>query len=67
MAATIMLQSLNNQAGARRGADLLTQLGYRRSLLAYGLLLTALLLLTANFVRRLIFRFSADPLEVEYI
>ncbi len=64
--ATIMLQSLNNQAGALRGAELLTQLDFRRSLLAYAMLSTALLLLLANFTRRLAIRFSANPLEVEF-
>jgi hypothetical protein len=64
--ATIMLQSLNNPAGAARGAELLTRLDFRRSLLAYALLGAALLLLLANFTRRLAIRLTAHPLEVEF-
>jgi hypothetical protein len=61
-----MLQSLNNPAGAARGAELLTRLDFRRSLLAYALLGAALLLLLANFTRRLAIRLTAHPLEVEF-
>ena len=64
--ATIMLQSLDNQAAARRGVDLLAQSARRQSLLAYALLAVSLALLLFNGLRRVVNHFSANPLEVEF-
>lgn len=64
--ATVLLQSLGNQAEAQRGAGLLTQSARRQSLLAYAVLAVALALLFFNGLRRIVNRFSANPLEVEF-
>jgi hypothetical protein len=64
--ATILLQSLNNQAAAEQGVDLLAQSAQKQSLLAYALLAVGLALLLFNGLRRLVSRYSANPLEVEF-
>jgi hypothetical protein len=64
--ATKLLQSLQNQAAARRGEELLTQSARRQSLLAYAILAVGLAILLFNSLRRLINRFRANPLEVEF-
>jgi hypothetical protein len=65
--ATILLQSLDNQTASARGAAMLLQLAWQQSLIAYILLGVGLALLIANGLRRLFNRFSADPVEVEFI
>lgn len=64
--ATVLLQSLENQAAAQRGVELLNQSARRQSLLAYALLAVGLTMLVFNGLRRLVNRFSAGPLEVEF-
>ena len=64
--ATVMLQSLDNQAAARHGVDLLAQSAQKQSLLAYALLAVGLALLFFNGLRRLLSRYRANPLEVEF-
>ncbi len=61
-----MLQSLDNQAGATQGQALLVKSAWQQSLLAYSLLGVGLAILIFNGLRRLINRFSADPLEMEF-
>jgi hypothetical protein len=65
-AATVMLQSLNNDAAAAQGVALLNQIALQRSLLAYGMLLVGGLLLGANTIHRMFRRLTARPLELEY-
>lgn len=64
--ATILLQSLNNQTAAQQGVDLLAQSAQKQSLLAYALLAVGLALMFFNVLRRLVTRYSANPLEVEF-
>ena len=64
--ATVLLQSLDNQAGATQGQALLVKSAWQQSLLAYSLLVVGLAILIFNGLRRLINRFSADPLEMEF-
>jgi hypothetical protein len=64
--ATILLQSLGNQAEAERGQALLVKSAWQQSLLAYLLLAVGVTLLIFNALRRLIQRVSANPLEVEF-
>lgn len=64
--ATVLLQSLDNQAGAAQGQALLVKSAWQQSLLAYSLLVVGLAILIFNSLRRLINRFSADPLEMEF-
>jgi hypothetical protein len=64
--ATILLQSLNHQIAASRGASLLLQSTWQQSLVAYGLIAVGLLLLVFNGLRRLINHLSAEPVEVEF-
>ena len=64
--ATILLQSLNNQAAAQHGAGLLAQSAQKQSLLAYAFLAVGLALLLFNGLRRLVSRYSVNPLEVEF-
>jgi hypothetical protein len=65
-AAMVMLQSLGNQAYAQRGEQLLIELTQRQSILAYAILAVGGVLLLVNGLRRLFYRFSAHPLEVEF-
>ncbi len=64
--ATVLLQSLNNQAAAERGNQLLFQSARRQSLLAYAMLAVGLAILLFNGLRRAINRLTANPLEVEF-
>jgi hypothetical protein len=64
--ATVLLQSLGNQAGAAQGQALLVKSAWQQSLLAYSLLGVGLAILIFNGLRRLINRFIADPLEMEF-
>jgi hypothetical protein len=64
--ATVLLQSVGNQDAEQRGVALLTALTYRQTLLAYGVLGIGIILLISNGVRRLAYRLSANPLEVEF-
>jgi hypothetical protein len=64
--ATVLLQSLDNQAAAQRGIELLHQATRRKSMLAYALLAIGLAILLFNGLRRLYNRLSASPLEVEF-
>ncbi len=64
--ATALLQSLDNQAAAQRGVELLVKLTHRQSLLAYAMLFIGAILLFFNGLRRLLHQFSANPLEVEF-
>jgi hypothetical protein len=64
--ATVLLQSLDNQAAARRGNELLTQSAWKQSLLAYALLAVGLALLLFNALRRVVNRYRVDALEVEF-
>jgi hypothetical protein len=64
--ATMLLQSLNNQAAAQRGLELLNQSAQRQRLLVYGVLAVGLSTLFFNGLRRFVDRFRADPLEVEF-
>ncbi|MBN1219463.1 MAG: hypothetical protein JXM69_11080 [Anaerolineae bacterium] len=63
--ATVLLQSLGNQAAAQRGIDLLNESVQRQRILAYGLLGVGTVILFFNGLRRLYNWFSANPLEVE--
>ena len=65
-AATVMLQSLDNQTQAQRGKDLLDKSAYRQSIIAYALLLVGVLLLFFTVLRRVMRYLSLGPLEVEY-
>ena len=64
--ATILLQSLGNQAAARQGLELLTQSAWKQSLLAYALVAVGLALVLFSALRRLFNRYRVDPLEVEF-
>lgn len=64
--ATVLLQSLNNQAAAQQGLELLNESARRQSLVAYALLAVSLMLLLLNGLRRIIMRLIANPLEVEF-
>jgi hypothetical protein len=64
--ATVLLQSLDNQAQAQRGKDLLAKSAYRQSIIAYALLLVGLLLLFFIVLRRIMRHLSLGPLEVEF-
>jgi len=64
--ATVLLQSLGNQTAAERGVDLLAESTRRQGLIAYAMLGVGALLLLFNGLRRLVYRFSASPLEVEF-
>lgn len=64
--ATALLQSLGNEVEAQRGKDLLSQSTKRQQLFAYAILAVGAALLFINGLRRLLYRFSANPLEVEY-
>jgi hypothetical protein len=65
--ATVLLQSLDNQAASQRGTALLIQSAWQQSLLAYMLLAVGLALLVFNGLRRVIYRLTARPVEVEYV
>lgn len=64
--ATTLLQSLDNQAGAKRGEELLVESTFRQSLLAYAMLVVGVILLLFTGIRRLVRQFSPNPLEAEY-
>jgi len=64
--ATFNLQILNNQSATQRGVELLQLSTERQSLVGYILLAIAGALALANAVHRLINRWSAHPLEVEF-
>ena len=64
--ATVLLQSLDNQAAAQRGIELLHQSARRKSMLAYALLGIGLAILLFNGLRRVYNRLSASPIEVEF-
>lgn len=64
--ATVLLQSLGNQAGSERGQALLLKSAWQKSVLAYLLLAVGATILIFNALRRLIQRVSANPLEVEF-
>lgn len=64
--ATVLLQALDNQVAAEQGTTLLLESARRQGLLTYALLAVGLALLVINGFRRLINRFSAHPLEVEF-
>ncbi|MBI1877607.1 MAG: hypothetical protein HYR94_05145 [Chloroflexi bacterium] len=64
--ATVLLQSLGNQAEAEQGQALLLKSVWQQSLLAYMVLAVGATILIFNGLRRLINRVSADPLEVEF-
>lgn len=64
--ATVLLQSLGNQAAAQRGNNLLILSAQRQGMVAYALLGVGVALLLFNGLRRLVVYFSAHPLEVEY-
>lgn len=64
--ATRNLQILNNQTATQRGVELLQLSTERQSIVAYILLAIAGALVLANAVHRLINRWSAHPLEVEF-
>ncbi|MEW5956839.1 MAG: hypothetical protein AB1801_03875, partial [Chloroflexota bacterium] len=64
--ATILLQSLDNQAAARQGLALLSESAQRQSRLAYAVLGIGTALLVMNGLRRLVNYFTANPLEVEF-
>jgi hypothetical protein len=64
--ATILLQSLQNETAAQRGQELLNQSASKQSLLAYAVLIVGLAILLFNGLRRIIIRFTANPLEVEF-
>jgi hypothetical protein len=64
--ATALLQTLGNQTAAQRGIALLNDTAHRKGLLAYGMLAVGMMLLILNGLRRLAYRFSANPLEVEF-
>jgi hypothetical protein len=64
--ATRVLQSLNNQAAAQQGLDLLAQSAHKQSLLAYALLAVGLAVIFFNILRRLVNRYSANPVEVDF-
>jgi hypothetical protein len=66
-AATVLLQSLDNGTASTRGTTLLQQSAWQQSLIAYVLLAVGLTLLIANGLRRLFSRFSAEPVEAEFI
>ncbi len=61
-----MLQSLDNQKAAQHGTELLAESTRRQSFVAYGMLVVGGILLLANGLRRLLYWFSANPLEVEF-
>ena len=64
--ATMILQSLGNQPQADHGQALLAASSRRKSWLAYGLLGIGGLLVIFNVIRRLVFRYKTNPLEMEY-
>lgn len=64
--ATVLLQSLDNQAAAQRGTNLLAESTRRQRLVAYAMLSIGLVLLFFNGLRRLLHQLSANPLEVEF-
>jgi hypothetical protein len=64
--ASILLQSLDNQAASERSTALLLQSAWQQSLIAYVLLSVGLALLIFNGLRRLFNRLSADAVEVEF-
>ena len=62
----MILQSLGNQPQADHGQALLAASSRRKSWLAYGLLGIGGLLVIFNVIRRLVFRYKTNPLEMEY-
>ena len=64
--ATVLLQSLGNNAAAAQGESLLATSSQRKSWLAYGLLAIGAILVVFNALRRFIFRRRGHPLEMEY-
>lgn len=64
--ATVLLQSLGNSTASQRGTELLQRSADQQSIIAYAVLIVAGALLLLNGVRRIISRFSANPLEVEF-
>lgn len=64
--ATVMLQSLGNEAGEARGKALIDKVSQRQSIVGYGILAVGILLVMFNGIRRIIFRMTANPLEMEY-
>ncbi|MEM7346457.1 MAG: hypothetical protein AAF485_19625, partial [Chloroflexota bacterium] len=64
--ATRLLQALDNLNEAQRGEQLLLSSARQQTNFAYGILGVALLLLLLNGVRRIAYRLTATPLEVEF-
>jgi hypothetical protein len=64
--ATVLLQSLGNEAGQERGLALLSESTQRKSLFGYGMLGVGVMLLLGNGLRRIVHHLSAHPLEVEF-
>ena len=64
--ATVLLQSLGNQAAAERGIELLYRSTQRQRMLAYAIVGVGLIMLLFGLLRRLYNRFAADPMEVEF-
>jgi hypothetical protein len=64
--ATVLLQSLGNPTASQRGTELMQRSADQQSIIAYAVLVVAGALLILNGIRRLISRFSANPLEVEF-
>ncbi len=64
--ATVLLQSLGNQAAAERGIQLLHRSTERQRMLAYAIVGVGVAMLIFGLLRRLYNHFTADPLEVEF-
>ncbi|MCB0208532.1 MAG: hypothetical protein KDJ52_04365 [Anaerolineae bacterium] len=64
--ATVLLQSLGNNAAAEQGKTLLTTSSRRKSWLAYGLLALGAIIILFSVVRRFFSRYRTHPLEMEY-
>lgn len=64
--ATVLLQSLGNETDAAHGQALLVASSQRQSWLAYGLLAFGGMLVGFNTMRRVAFRYTRNPLEMEY-
>ena len=64
--ATAILQKLGNISQAEHGQTLLAASSQRQGWLAYGLLGIGGILVIFNVIRRLIFRYKTNPLEMEY-
>jgi hypothetical protein len=64
--ATALLQALGNDPAAQQGQALLTEVSWRQRLIMYVLLGVALLLIFFTSLRRIVNRFLAGPLEMEF-